>query len=161
MRRPPGELSWLAAGLAGCLLLWFLSAPDVRFGSGFIVAAALLGLSVAAARLPQAPWMRAALIVVMALSSVQQVGRVRVRRDYFFYKIPRAEVYQLAINGSRVWVPRYRDQCWLQDLPCTPYVDPAALARIRWRRQWPYRYDPAFAPPSGWVPMRGVNLYGR
>ena len=33
----------VAAGLTACLLFWFLSAPDTRFGQGFILAAAFLG----------------------------------------------------------------------------------------------------------------------
>jgi len=48
--RQSRDLVVASAGLAVCVAFWFWSAPDVRFGLGFILAASLVGFSVAARR---------------------------------------------------------------------------------------------------------------
>lgn len=49
-KQPRDDLVLIAAGLAVCLSFWFWSAPDPRFGSGFIVAAGVFGFSLAGRR---------------------------------------------------------------------------------------------------------------
>ena len=40
--KPAHSLFVITSGLIGCLIFWFLTAPDPRFGEGFILAAAIL-----------------------------------------------------------------------------------------------------------------------
>jgi hypothetical protein len=95
-----------------------------------------------------------------AKSSVNKsakVGLVRLRIESFVPIIPEPAVYQvLMTEGRRLWVPRKSDQCWAHELPCTPYVNWAVLARVRWPAAWPYRYDPPLEPPQDWTPASGV-----
>src|ERR1700693_3368773 len=108
-RQPRDDLALIVACLAACLGFWFWSAPDVRFGAGFIFASTLFGPSLAgAAWLHQRSFYSYAplvLTLLMALSALR--GLTRLRADSFFYAIPEAAVYQLpTTQGSRLlWVP--------------------------------------------------------
>jgi hypothetical protein len=150
--KPAQSLFVIAGGLVGCLLFWFVSAPDTRFGEGFILAAALVGGSVAFAACFDQPriavYMPAVLIAGMALASID--GLWRVKSDYF-YENPEAATYQLRSDKIRIFVPKIRDQCWDHELPCTPYFDQTALTRIRWPANWP-------APPPGWTPDDAIAV---
>src|SRR5262249_40319517 len=134
-RQPRDYLTLKAAGLAACLGFWFWSAPDVRFGTGFILAAALFGLSLAGAAWLHRPrlyyYTPQMLILLMALLGLRELVRLRV--ESFVPAIPEPAVYQvLMTEGRRLWVPRASDQCWAHELPCTPYVNWAVLARVHW-----------------------------
>ena len=98
------------------------------------------------------------LALLMALSGL--LGLVRLRVERFFYAIPEAAVYELrTAQGVRVWVPRASNLCWAHELPCTPYVNWAALARMRWPARAGWRDiadDPHLKPPMGWTPTSGV-----
>jgi hypothetical protein len=161
-RQPRDDLALISIGLAACLGFWFWSAPDLRFGAGFILAAALFGLSLAgAAWLHQwrfhsfTPQLLILLMVLWGLRGIMQ----HLRADSFLAAIPEAAVYQLqTTQGTRLWVPRTGDQCWSHELPCTPYVNLAVLDRVYWpvtlRR---YRWNPQLEPPQGWIPV--PNIY--
>jgi hypothetical protein len=160
-RQPRDDLGLIWIGLAACVGFWFWSAPDPRFGGGFILATGLFGLSLAGATWLHQPgfyyYTPHVLILLMALSGLRNL--VHLGGENFFYAItPEAPVYQLQTNkGTRLWVPRNRDQCWAHELPCTPYVDFAALGRVRWPETWPYHHDPLLEPPQGWRPVSGVR----
>jgi hypothetical protein len=156
--QPRGDLALIAAGLAACLGFWFWSAPSPRFGTGFIVAAALFGLSLAGAAWLHHPrfysYTPKVLILLMALLVLRGLV-LHLRVENFIPAIPEATVYQVQTpQGTRLWVPRTGDKCWAHELPCTPYVYSAVLARIRWPAPWPYRYDPQLEPPPGWTVPR-------
>jgi hypothetical protein len=153
------DLVFIAAGLAFCLGFWFLSAPDPRFASGFIIAAAVFGFSLAGAAWLHDPefyiYSHRLVIVMVTLWGLLLSTHLRV--ESFYEPVTEAPVYQLRIaQGTRLWVPQTGDQCWAHDLPCTPYVNPAALARVRWSADWTYHFDPNFEPPPNWVPYSGV-----
>jgi hypothetical protein len=167
--RPRDDLALIATGLAASLGFWFLSAPAVRFGAGFILAAALFGLSLAGAAWLHRPRFYSCaplvLIFLMMLSALCGLGRLRV--EGFFNANPGAAVYQFRTTQRvRLWVPRAGDQCWAHELPCTPYVNSAALARVRWPgacRASRNANDPHLEPPPGWMPLSGADgeLSGR
>jgi hypothetical protein len=137
----------ITGGLIACLIFWFVTAPDPRFGEGFILSAAVLGGGIALAACFDRPrfavYVPALIVASMALLSIR--GLWRVKSDYF-YTDSEVPTYQLrGPGGQRIYVPRDTDQCWDHPLPCTPYFDPAALARIR----WPANFA---VPPPGWSP---------
>jgi hypothetical protein len=153
--RSRDDRALIAAGLAACLGFWFWSAPNVRFGMGFILAAALFGLSLAGAAWLHHPrfysYTPQVLILLMALLGLRGLMLPR-RVENFIPAIPEATVYQVRTpQSTRLWVPRNGDQCWAHELPCTPYVYSAVLARVHWPAPWPYRYDPQLEPPQGWT----------
>jgi hypothetical protein len=158
-KQAPRDLVLIAAGLALGLAFWFVSAPDPRFASGFIIATAAFGLSLACAAWLHDPevylYSRRALIVLVAVVGLLLATRLRVRS--FFQPVTQAPVYQLSVaHGTRLWVPQTGDQCWAHELPCTPYVNPTALERVHWPTNLPNHTDPQFDPPPAWVPYSGV-----
>ena len=158
-RQPRDDLALIAVGLAACLGFWFWAAPNVRFATGFVLAAAVFGLSLACATWLHRPWLYRhfprALMLLMVLSGLR--SGISLRDKNFSDAIPVAAVYQIPTSEGRgLWVPHGGDQCWAHDLPCTPYVNPAALARLRWPAAWPYRYNAQTAPPEGWEPISGI-----
>jgi hypothetical protein len=147
----------IASGLIACLIFWFLAAPDPRFGEGFMLAAALLGGSVAFAAVFGQPrfavYLPRLVLAGMALVSIR--GLWRVKSDYL-YTVSAPPTYQLrGPMGERIFVPKGdTDQCWDHPLPCTPYFDPAVLARIWWPVDWP-------VPPPGWSPDDALGVINR
>jgi hypothetical protein len=143
----------ITIGLAGGLIFWFFAAPDPRFGRGFILAASVLGGSVALdacfGQTRFAVYAPALALAGMAILSVR--GLWRVKSDYL-YTVPEVPAYRLlAPNGSVMFVPKVGDQCWDHALPCAPFFDSAALIRIRWPANWP-------VPPTGWSPDAAVGI---
>ena len=139
----------VAAGLTGCLLLWFLTAPDPRFGEGFILSAALLGGAVTFAACFDQPrftaYVPAVILAAWALHIAIGV-RNRVPRDYLGWELPVVPTYEFTDDrGNRIFVARHGDQCWNHPLPCTPYFDLPGLSKVRWPATLP-------APPPGWKP---------
>ncbi len=134
------------AGLMAAVAFWFVAGPDPRFGAGFLFAFAMLGLSLGCAWVLANPRfsvnLTALLIALMAIGAMRGAGRLRVMPDYYFFEIPQAAARQVRLaDGTGVWVPMVRDQCWDHELPCAPNVDPEAVARIRWRGSWTNRLD--------------------
>jgi len=132
------QVKWAAiyaivcAGL--CLIYWFVSAPDVRFGSGYLAVAGMLGLSFAcASQFNQADVARRLLLEAIAVSIV--VGAVSLFRFGNTWTIKDRPSFEtrIAPGGKSVAVPLEGDQCWDHPLPCTPYFRPDDLKRVRWR----------------------------
>ena len=126
------------AGLGLCLAYWFWSAPDVRFGSGYLAAAGILGLSVACAAyfhetdfFPRLALEAVVVSVLLGIAGLAQSGNT--------WTIENRSVFALrtAPGGKPIWVTvgdyggSYH--CWDHPLPCTPYFEPEKLKRIRWR----------------------------
>ncbi|MGH9741761.1 MAG: LIC_10190 family membrane protein, partial [Candidatus Acidiferrum sp.] len=69
----------VSGGLMACLIFWFVTAPNVRFGEGFFLAAALVGGSVACAaffdRPRFAPYVPRIALACMALLSIRGLWR--------------------------------------------------------------------------------------
>ena len=118
-----------ATGVVG-IVFWFATAPDPRFGMGFLVAMPVLLLAWAAWRwlpeagLAQRAWTGDTIaglvflfgIVVVAVFGVAAVARARSWPD-----IPVPTVQDAAL-GPRFHanVPVGTDQCWDAPLPCAP-----------------------------------------
>jgi len=122
------------AGIWICLAYWFISAPDIRFGSGYLAAAGILGLSFACvAQFEKADVARrltlegASVAILMGAIGLAKTGNTWQIMD-------RPSFVSIAAPGGKsIAVPQKSDQCWDHSLPCTPYIDPEALKRIRWR----------------------------
>jgi multisubunit Na+/H+ antiporter MnhB subunit len=126
-----------AGGLAIGLTYWFFSAPDVRFGSGYLAATGMLGLAIACEAyfrhfLGTNFAHRLTLEAVAASMLIGAAGVVKYGNTWAIQNPP-AFVTMAAPGGTQIWVPREVDQCWNQQLPCTPYFNPDALQRVRWR----------------------------
>ncbi len=153
---PEHGLPVIASGLIGCLIFWFVTAPDPRFGQGFLLAVVVVCGSFAFAvffRRPRfAIYMPILVVSGMAILSIRALWRVK--SDYF-YTVSEVPTYQLrGAVGNRVFVPKILDQCWDHRLPCTPYFDPAALERIRWPGGLP-------TAPPGWSPDDALGVVKR
>jgi hypothetical protein len=143
----------ITIGLVGCLMFWFSTAPDPRFGRGFILAASLLGGSIALdACFNQTRFaVYAPTILLAGMATLSVRGLWRVKNDYL-YTVPEVSTYQLlAPNGTRIFVPKGGDRCFYHPLPCTPYFDSAALMRIRWPANLP-------VASAGWSPDGAVGI---
>jgi len=157
IQRARDDLPLIAVGLAFSLAYWFWSAPDVRFGRGFIFAAAIFGFSLAGAAwlhyprfYSHTPQVLTLVMVLWAFHSLLHLGVYR-----YYSPIPDVPVYQIeAPHGVGLWVPQKGDQCWAHELPCTPYIDNAALAHVHWPAAFPYRHDPNLEPSKNWRPCQ-------
>ncbi|HTQ60790.1 MAG TPA: hypothetical protein VMI32_11230 [Candidatus Solibacter sp.] len=143
----------VTCGLLGCLIFWFVAAPNLRFGEGFFLAAALLGGSIAFAAFFDhsrfVVYMPRFVLACMAVVSIR--GLWRPQSEYF-YSVPEVATYELrGPSGHRIFVPKVLNQCWNHPLPCTPYFDPAALAKIKWPADLPI-------PPPGSIPDRWAGV---
>jgi hypothetical protein len=135
-----------AGALCICLAYWFFTAPDVRFGSGYLAAAGILGLSIACAayfaHFQRGDFVHRLTIEAIVVSMlIGAAGLKKLGNTWTIKNFP-AFVMMTAPGGKSIWVPQARlpdprnetvDQCWDHQLPCTPYFHPEALERVRWR----------------------------
>ncbi len=131
---------WMAMAVGAvfiCLLYWFSSAPDVRFGSGYLASAGILGLSIAAAayfaHFEGSNFARRLTIEAIAVGMIIGAAGIKKSGNSWTVKSPPSFVSMTAPNGKPIWVPQVVDQCWDHQLPCTPYFHPDDLPRVRWR----------------------------
>jgi hypothetical protein len=107
--------------VAAGLIFWFISAPDPRYGRGFIFGAALLMVTYGLESLelvrfePGNSWIIVAFLACwLSVSAAQQSGG----EDW-----PKTEhpAVRLATTptGHNIWAPVFRDQCWAI-IPCSP-----------------------------------------
>jgi hypothetical protein len=169
--RQARDLLVITSGFVGCLVFWFMTAPDPRFGAGYILGAAVLGGSIALDACFNQPrlagYVPVLVVICMAIMSLR--GFWQQKGDYF-YQFPKVPLYEFpgtgdlshllsevpayelrAPDGTRIFVPKSSNRCWDHPVPCTPYFDPAALSRIRWPKDMP----PA---PPGWSPDKPVGV---
>jgi hypothetical protein len=137
-----------------CLAYWFFTAPEVRFGAGYLLAAGLLGVSMACAAVFHRPALAARVPLVLGIFMLLSGVRLLAQRSVLPpTSRPTTLMYRLrSPTGQGIWVPRSGDQCWDHPLPCTPNVNADAWGRVRWRISFPYQYDPSVAPPPDWLP---------
>ncbi|HLY67915.1 MAG TPA: hypothetical protein VKU60_20420, partial [Chloroflexota bacterium] len=118
--------------LAG-LVFWFLTAPAVRFGEGYIWGLPLLVLSAGVCAAQAAfgrLWWRAA-VGGLAVVLLAGWGTLLARRSIVSTGLPLVAWPQLPTssvqanaNNPDVYSPRATDQCWNTHLPCTPILLP-------------------------------------
>ena len=122
------------AALCLCVAYWFISAPDVRFGSGYLDAFGILGLSFACATLFQGDELVQRLTVkAMLVASLLGAGRTMQASNTWKITDRPPFTTKIAPGGKPIAVPLKGDQCWDHPLPCTPYFHPEDLKRVRWR----------------------------
>jgi hypothetical protein len=147
--RLPAAAGARGLGLVGLVILlgcvsWFLTAPDLRFGAGYLWSASLWPLTAglvllsAQARPTTQPRLNWRFVVgfglAAGLAAAAWVGAINViaghteplrpgdlaARDLPAGLAPDHEVVPSA-NGEPIYRPRRGDQCWFIRLPCTPY----------------------------------------
>jgi hypothetical protein len=135
------RISRLVASVAGalgfCLAYWFFSAPDVRFGSGYLASAGILGLSVACAAyfatFHSGDFVHRLMLEAIVVSMLIGAAGLQKFGNSWNIKDPPTFRMMTAPGGKPIWVPQVVDQCWDHQLPCTPYFNAEALQRVRWR----------------------------
>ena len=133
------RLGRLWKGVAGAVavgvLYWFVTVPDPRFGTGFLVAAGLAGLCAAcAAWLPEPDFLRRLAIEVIVAAIL--IGLPGFFQDGTTWSATENPIYDLksAPGEKPIWVPRAPYlTCWDHAVPCSPYFRPSDLRRVRWR----------------------------
>jgi hypothetical protein len=134
-RSAPREIlaGWVAAivGVAG----WFLTAPTVRFGLGFLFAAALVPIAGSGLARKWAGTRAGRLALLVALGvlcapivtlSLRWTRHLTAASASWvsWPETPAGAVQpRRTASGLVVYVPRRGDQCWSAPLPCTPYFD--------------------------------------
>jgi hypothetical protein len=126
------------AGLGGCLAYWFLSAPDVRFGYGYLAAAGILGLGIAcAAYFPDTDFTRRLPLDAIVVSVLLGAGALVQSGNTWTVKDRPAFALRTAPGGKSIWITQSDheggDQCWDHPVPCTPSFSPENVKRVRWR----------------------------
>lgn len=143
----------LAGFLAGCIAWWFFSAPDVRFGAGFLICFGLLGFSLLASLALPAPGMlRHGLVILPAVVVVAGIHAVLTAAPGQTPPTPVAETYAVrTASGLPVWIPQKGQLCWDHELPCTPYIHVDSWRRIWWPRGLPMSAESSLSPPADWT----------
>jgi hypothetical protein len=122
------------------LVFWFLAAPDPRFGAGFIVALPALALALPLRQF--SGWLTGLLLIgFLWYGNVLKNFLEAYGKGYSLAR--QIELPQPAVSphktaqGLSVWVPDYRDQCWLVVRPCTPPGDfnESLARRTFWLRE--------------------------
>jgi hypothetical protein len=125
------------AGICLCLAYWFWSAPDVRFGSGYLTAAGILGFSIAcAAYFPDTDLVPRLTLDAVAVSLLLGIAALAQSGNTWTIKNRTSFALQTAPGGKSIWVPYGNIEgmhCWDHSLPCSPTFDPEKLKRVRWR----------------------------
>lgn len=133
-----------SSGVAGYLHLvslvsvvfWFASAPDFRFGFGFLwVAIALQALPLFSAAL--AHFGRGAVAAFLACLVVYEAMELGLRVNWPEVPdrllvpagYPPAEVVAVGWFGRELYLPQGTDQCWNAPRPCAPTLDPRLTPR--------------------------------
>jgi hypothetical protein len=145
LRRRPDRAAWFLAAVTGAgAALWWLSAPDPRFGLAYLVPLATLPLAVAISRRaapaggaarswPAAAVAAFALVVAAALVGPEDPSRsIPTERPLAVTSWPAPPVAPVTVRttdwGFRAYVPLGGDQCWAAPLPCTPELHPTLRA---------------------------------
>ncbi|HEX9013726.1 MAG TPA: hypothetical protein VF813_09430, partial [Anaerolineaceae bacterium] len=118
---------------------WFLGAPAMRFGYGF------LGIWTALCLAPLLAWgfsrlgrfqRAAALLVLLAFLLYQGVGFARLgelsglkAEALLPANYPSIQAAARTANGLTLYIPLHGNQCWYAPFPCVPQVDPKATPR--------------------------------
>lgn len=118
------------------VIFWFILAPSLRFGWGFLMAAVFVSLAVLGHGSLRWPWrenvarLTIYFVLVGALSvfaiETRQLEAARVTQPTESWpKLPVVgQVENLNEQGITVFSPAKGDQCWAIKRPCTPYFKP-------------------------------------
>jgi hypothetical protein len=134
-----------AISVAGALAFWFFTAPGIRYGQCFLIAAGILGLS-------RLPWRRE---YMAAIATVMLAWAFWNRPAKMLVTIPDVSAYQ---TSAGIWMPKTPERCWNHAVPCTPYLDEAQLQRIHWRMELPLSQEPGHVPPQGWMMLPAYRI---
>lgn len=109
------------------VLFWFFTAPDFRFGYGFVSLCSLITLSFFI-KDTIFSYKGIGLFVVMGLSLFVTVllfnSNAHLSKNWLFPEGYRTVQTITKSNGNlHVFVPKRGDQCWNEPLPCTPYFN--------------------------------------
>ncbi len=110
------------------IMFWFFTAPEPRYGYGFLFGFALLIFSYGfyAFKLPKYEEIsKLAAVFLILLFFLVQIVPLNVRIDKFFInswgRLPEVEVKEeVTKEGIKINVPIEGDQCWYTELPATP-----------------------------------------
>jgi hypothetical protein len=143
----------LAGFLAVCITGWFFSAPDVRFGAGFLISFGLLGVSLLASlALPAPRILRYGSVVLPAFVVAAGIYAVVRAEPLQASTPPVVESYELRTPSEpRVWIPRRGELCWDHALPCSPYIHVDSWRRVWWPRSLPSFPESSFNAPPDWI----------
>ncbi len=114
------------------ILFWFFTAPEPRYGYGFLFGFALLFFSYGlyVLKLPKHEDVsKLAFVFIIILFLLVEIVPLNVSINKIFTndwgKLPEVEVKEEVTNqGIKINLPAEGDQCWYMDLPATPYLDP-------------------------------------
>jgi len=124
--RSEGKLGWLTLVCAVATVVWFLSAPDIRFHLGvvWLVASALSAAFLASIENPQLVGGLRWLVIALVLAVMVDIGRGPTSPLN-----PKAFVHPVRLpSGLMVFMPNKGDQVWRAPIPATP-----ELTDLRWR----------------------------
>ncbi len=108
---------------------WFLTAPALRFGHGYLLGLGALGLAGGLYAVDPALLRRLQLPALGGIIITATLGAVTrlpiVAPDHWPPLFEDVAETRTTDQGVTVYTPRYADQCWAAPLPCTPYFNPA------------------------------------
>ncbi|MEW6658416.1 MAG: hypothetical protein AB1424_07125 [Thermodesulfobacteriota bacterium] len=125
--REIGRNAVLYLAAAAGLLFWFLTAPDPRFGMGYlIIAVVIIFIPLLKAfdyRVTQLfPWSLALLMLYFMAAFLPQDFPTLGQRLWLPAPYPQERLAEEEIQGHQVFFPRNRGgKCWYAPLPCTYY----------------------------------------
>jgi hypothetical protein len=142
-KKSPNRNHWHETSLmlpyAGAMVFWFVTAPDIRFGSGYIWTAALLFFSFGIFHLLHEQETRiqnlAYAFIFAMLVGLTSVAFIRIAMNNFTLPLsinwilpaqsPKVETHQKVISEISIHYPQKSDLlCWGEPLPCTPELHP-------------------------------------
>lgn len=129
---------WLLLMSFAGVVFWFITAPEFRFGMGFIVAALLIGYAPFRRSVPStfSFGMVSLLSIALAYASFKRQPAPLLTPDSYpqasvaVYSLPPLQLY-VANDDPRVvhGIKGYWSNCQDADLPCSPYYNPALRLR--------------------------------
>ena len=113
---------WLLFVLAVALLFWFVTAPDLRFGIGYLFATALLLLAYGADSIGLIrPNAGNAWVIIVLMAAALDVSAPR----HYDPNWPKLLHPRVRLAGTptldAIWTPIDSDQCW-DIIPCSPFT---------------------------------------
>ena len=130
VRSAPGVSAVYLTAWVG-ILYWFVSAPEPRYGFGFI----FLGMTLPIATLVHGAWghvpryARLALAALIVLYAVNQLlvhlGQTPLDADLLVRPapLPQPVLETRSVDGATLHFPVTTDQCWDAPLPCMPILN--------------------------------------
>jgi hypothetical protein len=116
------RIDWrLASALVVALLFWFVSAPDPRFGIGFLLAIAFLMLSYGldSTGLLRLEAGNTGIVILILIAGLAKTASAERLLDWPRMMPPKLRLV-ITLTGDRIWAPvPPEDRCWAA-VPCAP-----------------------------------------